>query len=290
MGRTQWLLAGKIGGALVLAALAIWAVWSISAYQTRSVLLSEQHAERAERSTEDIESACAGVAGPPLADCVTRQIEFDDLDAQIRAANAAENQILPSWVAAVLSFAGTCLLVWTILETRAGLRVARQHMTTDLRAWVVMDRPINSEASNAHVDSVQHSHVRGFALSFVNAGRTPAVAVMANVRLTVVPWGQEDPPDMPPLGFVPDNPKSVVGPGKTFSSRTSVIVGADLNSWLTRRSAITLEFVVHYRTIFDDRLRVTTGTMYIVSNGVVMGPNGPELNIQYAPVGDWLAT
>ncbi len=40
-----------------------------------------------------------------------------DLKAQIRAADAAEQQIFPSWLAAILSFMGTGLIVWTLIET-----------------------------------------------------------------------------------------------------------------------------------------------------------------------------
>lgn len=53
----------------------------------------------------------------------TREAKSDehdakDLDAQKRAANAAEKQILPTRVAVGLTAFGTCLLVWTLYETR----------------------------------------------------------------------------------------------------------------------------------------------------------------------------
>lgn len=49
-----------------------------------------------------------------------------DLDAQIRAANAAEKQILPAWIASVLSGFGTLLIVWTLLETRRSNAIAKR--------------------------------------------------------------------------------------------------------------------------------------------------------------------
>ena len=56
----------------------------------------------------------------------SRQHDSRDLDAQIRAADAAENQLFPSWFGAILSFMGTGLIVWTLFETRKANAVARK--------------------------------------------------------------------------------------------------------------------------------------------------------------------
>lgn len=125
MGRKQWLLAGKIGGALVLAAIAIWSVWSMSAYQTRSEVLSEQ---RAERSAEDIESACGGLAGPPLVDCVTRQVE-DSRDDQRAEYDLAAQQGMSIWafwtmIAAVTTTGLTVVALVFIKGTLEATRMA----------------------------------------------------------------------------------------------------------------------------------------------------------------------
>ena len=58
--------------------------------------------------------------------------DASDLDAQIRAANAAEEQILPAWLAALLSFAGTGLIVWTLYLTRKANEIAKEGQ----RAWL----------------------------------------------------------------------------------------------------------------------------------------------------------
>lgn len=54
----------------------------------------------------------------------SQQHDASDLNAQIRAADAAEDQIFPAWVAAFLSFVGTLLIIWTLYETRKANRIS----------------------------------------------------------------------------------------------------------------------------------------------------------------------
>lgn len=85
--------------------------------------------------------------------------EAEDLDAQVRAANAAEKQVRFAWVTTFLTFAGTVLLIWNLTEARKanskirGGKIYFPQMSRGvlgatqpgvLRAE--LDRPINEEA------------------------------------------------------------------------------------------------------------------------------------------------
>lgn len=63
-----------------------------------------------------------------------------DLDAQIRAADAAEQQVFPSWLAAILSFAGTLLIIWSLKIARDANRIAREGQRPWLDFEVVIDK------------------------------------------------------------------------------------------------------------------------------------------------------
>lgn len=69
----------------------------------------------------------------------SRQHDTADLDAQVRAADAAEQQVLPSWFAAALSFAGTGLIVWSLHEARTANRIAREIGSRQLRPWMLFE-------------------------------------------------------------------------------------------------------------------------------------------------------
>jgi len=203
MGRKQWILAGKIGGALVLAALAIWAVWSMSAYQTRSVLLSEQHAKQAERSPEDIESACSELAGPPLVDCVARQIEASRDDRRAEYDLGAQDRMATWAFWMMLVGAGTMALTgWalyfvrgTLDATREAVRdtgeatiamkeaneIARQANEATLRAWIFMDTMNLSEREDGE------KKWWDLLLFVKNSGQSPAKHVTVKISWKVTP-------------------------------------------------------------------------------------------------------
>ena len=65
-----------------------------------------------------------------------KQHDARDLDAQMRAANAAEDQIFPAWLGALLSFAGTGLIVWTLFLTRKANAIAQDTARRQLRAYI----------------------------------------------------------------------------------------------------------------------------------------------------------
>lgn len=67
----------------------------------------------------------------------SRKHDVQELDAQIRAADATEKQILPSWLGAIFSFAGTCLIVWTLFETRKSINLDNPPLlrVTNVAIW-----------------------------------------------------------------------------------------------------------------------------------------------------------
>ena len=83
-----------------------------------------------------------------------------DLDAQIRAADAAEKQIAPSWLAAILSTFGTLLIIWTLALTRKANAISRDAN----RAWLsisVSDTGkfwINAEELEFYFDVTLQNH------------------------------------------------------------------------------------------------------------------------------------
>lgn len=86
--------------------------------------------------------------GPPSQD---RQVKADlhdarELDAEVRAAKAAEKQVLAAWAAAFLTFMGTALLVWNLREARRANRIAnaalahaKQVADEEGRPWVAIE-------------------------------------------------------------------------------------------------------------------------------------------------------
>ena len=76
-----------------------------------------------------------------------------DLDAQIRAADAAEKQIAPSWLAAILSTIGTLLIMWTLALTRKAHAISRDAN----RAWLSISVSDTGVGMDQHVTSTVFS-------------------------------------------------------------------------------------------------------------------------------------
>ena len=128
------------------------------------------------------------------------QHEASDLDAQIRAANAAEEQILPAWVAAMLSGIGTLLIVWTLYETRRNNSIAQKEYgkarieagkaytlaqttaTHQLRPYVEIEKiePQNPTKETPRIE-----------IYFKNFGQTPAYNLLQNIGMAYCPIGMD---------------------------------------------------------------------------------------------------
>lgn len=126
----------------------------------------------------------------------SRQHDARDLDAQIRAADAAEEQVFPSWLGAILSFAGTALIIWTLYETRSANALSRREFARariESRKAYAEARRANEIAQDTAAkqlrpylyimgdddSAVDRPFVRNerLPISFKNYGQTPALNV-----------------------------------------------------------------------------------------------------------------
>jgi hypothetical protein len=132
--------------------------------------------------------------------------DVKDLDAQMRAANAAEKQITLGWAVAILTFAGTCLLIGNLLAARRAIAQSEEHARIGLRAYVDIQPtkialvPIKKEGDKWLIYMKIECRVE-------NSGNTPAEDVRACADIRVVTW--------PP----PDNAFEYSGVPDTLSSR-----------------------------------------------------------------------
>lgn len=116
----------------------------------------------------------------------TDKHDTEDLDAQIRAATAAEKQVGIGLGATALSFVGMVLLIWTLFETRRTAKAAEQASKTAVdtfriyqlseRAWIAQVMVKDAQVTGASfVDDPGILHEgRRFQICWQNAGKTPA--------------------------------------------------------------------------------------------------------------------
>lgn len=213
-----------------------------------------------------------------------RKHDAKDLEAQERAATAAEKQISPAWTAAILSFLGTCLLVWTVWETRKANGIAREHMTTDLRAWVVSTKVSSGVIGAIRFAGEDYPEGIGATLHLANRGRTPALQCNMWSDLKVV--GVDDP--VPEFVGTPnaDRP-AVVAPDGGISSSIKAIVGDDLDRFKARQSVAYLYGHVTYVTVFDpDQIRTSECCYCVAFEGYEQLPDGRIIpSISSTPTG-----
>jgi hypothetical protein len=119
-----------------------------------------------------------------------------DLDAQVRAADAAEKQVFAAWMAAILGFAGTVLIVWSLKEARSAnatsreaIALSEQNSRQELRAYIAAEPgPIGwLDGTNqpAPPDVPQEFQYRA---RIHNYGATPAHHVRQIGRLRILPY------------------------------------------------------------------------------------------------------
>ena len=103
--------------------------------------------------------------------------DAQDLNAQIRAANAAEEQVPIAKWAVALSALATGLLVWTLWETRKANRIARDAYIADQRPWLTVRARVASDLTRIH---------SGFQIQLwlliKNTGKSPATHVFADAK------------------------------------------------------------------------------------------------------------
>jgi hypothetical protein len=104
-----------------------------------------------------------------------REHERLDLIAQQKAADAAEAQVTPNRIAAVLTVFGTGALIWTLILTQQSLNLSRRTAIAELRAYVGIDtaRCKNGGTHNADWD---------FIVQIKNFGATPAKNLRVHLK------------------------------------------------------------------------------------------------------------
>lgn len=184
--------------------------------------------------------------------------EADDLDAQRRAASAAERsattaegQIIPTWIQATVAIVGTAALLITIwFSIRAtnaavlsaklakeAIDVARDTAQIELRAWIGHDL-VN--VSGLGVEGAVDHYI--FVMSFKNVGATPASGLIgAFARATEKCFSG------PEVDFSDSFP-TVMAPSVTFSGAPIAFTPAEIIGMRERPQRI--RGAVRYDTVF----------------------------------------
>lgn len=186
-----------------------------------------------------------------------------DLDAQIRAADAAEKQIGPAWVAAILSFVGTCLILWTLLLTRQANTIARDTAKRQLRAYLI--------ANGGAIERIPE----GYILSVVirNSGQTPAFDVKHSSESFCGDYPDDGPSEIPRVN---DTHYTVVGAGDSFSCAQRLFTETpdqSMRDVIDGKIGFWIHGIVQYRDCFDNthttRFRYVFGGRIAKTGGLV---------------------
>lgn len=130
--------------------------------------------------------------------------DAEDLDAQIRAADAAEKQISPAWAAAAITFLGTIFVYWNLKEIQKsnrisarsakaaedGVEVARKAIAIANRPWVGVEQmALRPMIPGSPLD---------VAVLVKNFGNSPALKLRCSVNYSVTSGNTV--PVLPPTG------------------------------------------------------------------------------------------
>ena len=209
-----------------------------------------------------------------------RQAESDkhdaaDLDAQKRAAQAAEEQVFPSWLGTILGALGTALLIWTLFETRKSTRTARDAANSaektlhSTRAWLMhesVDAGRNKNGGllmpDGSITPVKDGLI--FFLKWRNWGATPAIEMMQFFDCRLIDA------DAPIPLFVPDWPKNStnIPPGSPFGFHPITLNDADSADVRAGRKVPIVYGAVRYKDIFESHFRISETCLQAVHRGV----------------------
>lgn len=117
----------------------------------------------------------------------TREHDARELEAQVRAADAAEKQIFPARIGVLVGAIGTVLLVWTLFETRKAAKAAwdaadsaRNALHSD-RAWITP----NEVWADFDDDDDGNEKIQ-YGIRWENTGRSPALRVKFGSHISFV--------------------------------------------------------------------------------------------------------
>lgn len=177
-----------------------------------------------------------------LRDAKADRHDAEDLDAQVRAADAAERQISPAWAAAFLSFVGTILISITLAVSLLDLKHAREATRQSLRAYVYVDGG----------KVVWYNEGVRATLKIRNGGTTPARCFSLS---GVVEYRQlTDDLTPPPFDAVTAKTWSALGGGSDLTAPLSgdgiMLEGLDMDGG----NQLSFRGIVRYVTIFDEEM------------------------------------
>ena len=168
--------------------------------------------------------------------------DAEDLEAQVRAADAAKEQVSPAWAAAFFSFLGTILISIALFISVLDLKHAREATRQSLRAYVYVD----GGKVVWYEEGVRAS------LTIRNGGTTPARCF--SLHGIVEYCALTD--DLTPPPFDPERAKtwSALGGGSSLTAPLNgdeiVLEGLDMDGG----NQLSFRGVVRYVTIFDEEM------------------------------------
>lgn len=128
--------------------------------------------------------------------------DADDLDAQVRTASAAEEQVRINWTSLVLSLIGAVFLGWTLFETRRSASAATKAAAAAIRSVdiaetgvrpIVIPRIVSAKSVYPGIKSAA-AHIPYLRFCWANYGKSPAFLREANFEIRLfseLPQGRE---------------------------------------------------------------------------------------------------
>ena len=208
----------------------------------------------------------------------SKQHDARDLDAQIRAANAAEEQIFPAWLGALLSFAGTALIVWTLILTRKANEITRSGQ----RAWMTDAVPVKTAAINSSFAGMNYNNAMGFHHVWENTGATPAREARCLTTISIVAFNAKpERHTFPP----PEEEAQIVGPAKEIAGPTRMLSDQQTAAFRAQTCKVFIYSRIEYYDIFEsDLLRISEACHEAFAHGGTINDD-PTRDVSYRAVG-----
>ena len=191
----------------------------------------------------------------------TDKHERENLDAQVRAADAAEDQVPIAWLATIFSALGLGFILWSLSEARAANKIARSALEqserfakTELRAYVYAIGPEIQQITRAQGDEVIVDGFE-FALPYENFGATPAHKVRAMTNIFCYPMNEDRP--FPPVKWEFYN-ELMLGPGEKKKTGAIFIPLTTMMRCFHLETEINIRVHFEYRDVLEpEKVRAT---------------------------------
>jgi hypothetical protein len=193
-----------------------------------------------------------------------------DLCAQIRMANAAEDQLwFTRWGFGLL--AGTLIAAfWAAWESHKAAKSADDILKAE-RAWTT---PFSTETaihSSVNDGEVIHPEGIGIFAVWINSGRSPALDVNAYCEIAIAPMGASPPVFTRKSG----ESSTIVGQSTQVNTTQLHVVGDVLRSLIARRTCVFFYTACTYKAIFDKKeVRLSELCVLMDFGGYSTDPDG----------------